>query len=165
VVAGHGDAANELRDLVPYGGDQPPGCHFKLGERPAYVSTFAEVPGGTWKHLSLRECAAHGLDMHFVDMVESIEYARFDGISTKNRTGGRKIKKVAEVRMAVKMPQGNGTSALATFSLSWYAPVSRLIPHERDKMQASVSENMNTYLLPAIEARHGVSYDTNGHLS
>jgi hypothetical protein len=33
--------------------------------------------------------------MHFVDMVESIEYARFDGISTKNRTGGRKIKKVA----------------------------------------------------------------------
>jgi hypothetical protein len=33
--------------------------------------------------------------MHFVDMVESIEYARFGGISTKNRTGGRKIKKVA----------------------------------------------------------------------
>jgi hypothetical protein len=64
--------------------------------------------------------------MHFVDMVESIEYARFDGISTKNRTGGRKIKKVAgeEFRMAVDAARER-YAHLAT-SLSWYAPVSRL---------------------------------------
>jgi hypothetical protein len=131
---------NELRDLVTYGGDQPPGCHFKLGEGlPAYVSTFAEVPGGTWKHLSLRECAAHGLDMHFVDMVESIEYARFDGISTKNRTGGRKIKKVAgeEFRMAVKMPQGNGVLHLGNLLSVVVRSSIQTDSHERDKMQAS----------------------------
>jgi hypothetical protein len=63
--------------------------------------------------------------MHFVDMVESIEYARFDGISTKNRTGGRKIKKVAgEGSDGCEDAARERYFTLATFSLSWYAPVS-----------------------------------------
>jgi hypothetical protein len=71
--------------------------------------------------------------MHFVDMVESIEYARFDGISTKNRTGGRKIKKVVG-RSSDGCEDANQVLTLATFSLSWSGIHDS---HERDKMQAS----------------------------
>jgi hypothetical protein len=93
--------------------------------------------------------------MHFVDMVESIEYARFDGISTKNRTGGRKIKKVAgeefrcedAARERRKFHLGN-LSVVVRSSI-------QIDPHERDKMQASRASEEYEHVSLAARSRLG----------